>query len=104
MTLERRAYERINLQALVKTNIGACFIRDVSPGGACVIGPPELKERLDINKVIELEFCTIHGTLLLSSVCMRCRGEVVMVYSPSPYATVFAVKFYDIPTVRLKRG
>lgn len=92
------------MQALVKTDVGICFTRDISPGGACIIGPAEMKEKLDISKTLELDIYTTHGTFFLKPINLHCRGDVIRISEPSPYVTEFAVRFHGSPSIRFRRA
>lgn len=95
MSVERRRYKRIHLRVLVLGNFGTYFTKDVSPGGVCISGPPEIKEKLNLNETIEFDLLTLHGDILPTSVGMHCMGKVMSINEPSPYLTEVGVSFHE---------
>lgn len=99
MSVERRRYRRICSRVLVLGSFGTYFTKDVSPGGVCISGPPEIKEKLNLNETIEFNLLTLHGDILLVSVGTHCIGKVMSINEPSPYLTEVGVSFHEVPVL-----
>ncbi|MFQ5863393.1 MAG: PilZ domain-containing protein [Candidatus Brocadiales bacterium] len=95
-SVERRKHKRLDLRALVLTGFGTYYTRDISTGGVSIIGPPELKEKLRLNETIEFNIRVLHGDLLIRSVDVHCRGEVIRINGKSPYVTEAAIKLDEL--------
>ncbi len=82
--------------ALVLTNFGAYFTKDVSPDGVGIVGPPDIKDKLSLNDTIEFDIHTLHGKLLPRSVGLHCRGEVVRINEPSPHIVEVGIELEEL--------
>ncbi|MFQ5862482.1 MAG: PilZ domain-containing protein [Candidatus Brocadiales bacterium] len=96
---ERREHKRLDLLAQMETSLGKYYTMNISPGGACVIGPPDIKEKLHLNETIEFDIRIRSDLLLSMEAFVHCRGDVIWIGNPSPYLTKVGLRFHEVPVV-----